>query len=132
MIVVDASAFVEFLTDENGLARAVAEELYRDGEWVCPSHTTIEVASALRGLWLGGRSTKAEFLSRMSALGQLDPDLVAAGPLLPRIVDLAENASPYDAAYVALAEHLRAPLITTDGKLARISSGSADVRVLTA
>ena len=132
MIAVDASAFVELLTDENGLARAVAEVLHEDGEWACPEHTITEVASALRGLWLGHRSTFPEFEARISALGRLEPVSYPVTQLLPRIVQLAPNASPYDAAYLALAEQLRATLVTMDRKLARVPGVLATVRVIDA
>lgn len=39
-------------------------------------------------------------------------------PLAPRIWDLRDNLTPYDAAYVALAEALRCPLVTADRRLA--------------
>jgi len=39
-------------------------------------------------------------------------------PFLAEILDL-RRFSAYDAAYVVLAAHLRAPLLTTDAKLAR-------------
>jgi predicted nucleic acid-binding protein len=39
-------------------------------------------------------------------------------PLLPRIWELRDNVTTYDAAYVALAEVLGATLLTTDNKLA--------------
>lgn len=39
--------------------------------------------------------------------------------LLPRILQLHANFSAYDACYVALAEHLGAPFITADDRLAR-------------
>jgi predicted nucleic acid-binding protein len=40
-------------------------------------------------------------------------------PLVPRIWELKENLTAYDAAYVALAEALDAPLVTMDERLAR-------------
>lgn len=39
-------------------------------------------------------------------------------PLLSRMWDLRDDITPYDAAYVALAEQLRATLITCDVRLA--------------
>jgi predicted nucleic acid-binding protein len=39
--------------------------------------------------------------------------------LLPRIFDLRDNFSAYDATYVALAERLVATFVTHDGRLAR-------------
>lgn len=130
MIVIDASAIVELITDENGLAARVGEALYEDPEWVCPAHTVVEVASALRGLWLGGRSSREECEARIAALARIHPVEYSVTPLLERIMELAPNASAYDAAYVALAERLRVPLLTTDAKLARIPEHHADVRVI--
>ena len=42
-------------------------------------------------------------------------------PLLDRIWALRANVTAYDAAYVALAEQLAAPVITCDAKLAAAS-----------
>jgi predicted nucleic acid-binding protein len=50
--------------------------------------------------------------------------------LLPRVLDLSDNFSAPDAAYVALAEHLGAPLLTTDERLARATQAFTDVAVL--
>ena len=50
--------------------------------------------------------------------------------LLARIRALAANATAYDAAHLALAEQLDAPLVTLDGKLARVPGSSARVDVL--
>ena len=43
---------------------------------------------------------------------------MALAPLLDRMWELRANVTAYDAAYVALAEQLTAPLITCDSKLA--------------
>ncbi len=49
--------------------------------------------------------------------------------LLPRIWELRQNVTAYDAAYIALAETLDAPLITTDAKLARASGIRTEVEL---
>lgn len=51
-------------------------------------------------------------------------------PLLPRIWALRDNATAYDAAYLALAEALDAPLITADARLSAASGHTARVEVL--
>lgn len=50
-------------------------------------------------------------------------------PFWARIWQLRDNLTAYDAAYVALAEALDAPLITTDGRLARASGHRATVEL---
>lgn len=46
-------------------------------------------------------------------------------PFVGRAWALRENITAYDAAYVALAEALDAPLLTTDGRLARSTGHNA-------
>lgn len=48
---------------------------------------------------------------------------------VPRIWDLRFNFTAYDAMYVALAEALRAPLVTTDGPLAKAAARFVEVDV---
>jgi predicted nucleic acid-binding protein len=52
-------------------------------------------------------------------------------PLLPRIWGLRENVTPYDAAYVALAEALGVPLLTADARLANAPGIRCEVELLT-
>ncbi len=47
--------------------------------------------------------------------------------LLRRVWELRSNLSAYDGLYVALAEALEAPLVTTDARLARAPGHSARV-----
>jgi len=50
--------------------------------------------------------------------------------LIPRIWELRAILTAYDAAYVALAELLNAPLLTCDTKIASASGHSARVEVM--
>ncbi|WP_340540696.1 type II toxin-antitoxin system VapC family toxin [Nocardioides sp. GXZ039] len=76
-----------------------------------PSLLGVEVTAALRGLALGGHATpeRAELALRdldAAAIARHDPT-----PLLPRVWELRADLTPYDAAYVALADppdHARA------------------------
>jgi predicted nucleic acid-binding protein len=50
--------------------------------------------------------------------------------LLPRMLELRSNLSPYDACYVALAERLRAGLLSADEPLRRAVRTRTQVTVL--
>jgi predicted nucleic acid-binding protein len=52
-----------------------------------------------------------------------------ADPHLMRAAELFHNFTAYDALYVALAEKLRATLLTRDARLSRASGHKADVHV---
>lgn len=123
MIVVDASAMVEAL-----IGREADDELLdalTDGV-SAPHLLDVEVLSVLRGLLRGGKldPAAAEQARREHFLFAIDRFEVA--PLSDRIWQLRHQYTSYDAAYLALAEALEAPLLTCDGKL---DSGGHDARV---
>jgi len=49
---------------------------------------------------------------------------------LSRIWELRHNVTAYDAAYLALAEALAAPLVTRDAKLASVSGHQAQIEFM--
>ena len=51
-------------------------------------------------------------------------------PLVERMWEMRENVSGFDAAYVALAEALDAPLVTTDRRLARTRGHTARIEAI--
>lgn len=120
-LVVDASAVTEILVEHDPVRRAaVVAAVGDDSHWVVPEHLVIEVMSALRGRWLGGHLTRAEFEAAVEAVSRFEFDVWPTAGLIPRIVELAANATVYDAAYLALAEELGCSLVTADAKLARV------------
>ena len=54
----------------------------------------------------------------------------AVFPLLSRVWELRDNLTAYDACYVALAEALRAPLLTADARLAAAAGIRCTVTVV--
>ncbi|HWH97737.1 MAG TPA: type II toxin-antitoxin system VapC family toxin [Pseudolysinimonas sp.] len=118
MLVLDSSAFVA-LELERATPEVVAA-LARSGHWVVPEHFRVEAFNALRGLWFGRKLDDARFERSTRRLQVLDLDVWPTAPLLPRIRELATNATAYDAAYLALAEELSCPLVTADEKFARV------------
>ena len=120
MIVVDASALVEWMTNACGRAGTIARYLAVDPHWVVPEHFLLEATSAFRGLWLAGRLNDNTFDAALESLAVYELDVWPTRTLLPRIRQLAHNATAYDAAYLALAENVMSPLLTTDAKLASV------------
>lgn len=120
MIVVDASAIVELIQGADAERDRIVRMLAQDDHWVVPEHFTVETAHALRGRILIGRSDPDRFLAAIARLEDLALDVWPTRPLLARIAELADNATAYDAAYLALAEELHAPLVTADAKFARV------------
>jgi predicted nucleic acid-binding protein len=118
-IVADASALVEYLlrTPRSGPVASIVEnaESFLDVPALCD----VEVTAALRRLAISG-SAEVERV-RQALADYLDLRLIRHGHqlLLPRILELRENFSAYDAAYVALAERLGASFLTADEPLAR-------------
>jgi predicted nucleic acid-binding protein len=123
--VVDASAFVEYLLGTDAGVR-VAGHLHEVPSFDAPQLIDAEVVSALRRLELEGA------VRSLRALEALDDLLLAPivryplRPLLPRIWEVRRTLSAYDASYVALAEALATPLLTTDGRLARAHGHRAE------
>ena len=116
MIVADASALVEILVREPAdelILRVNAEDLH------CPHLVDVEVMHALRSLDARGEITTGDVRRAMSDLERLPIERHGHAGLRGRMWELRKNVSAYDAAYVALAEALDAPVVTVDSRLAR-------------
>jgi predicted nucleic acid-binding protein len=115
VIVLDTSALVEFLVGADQFAEMVRSATA--GEVLAAPHAVdLEIASALRGLVQGGKLPADEAQRALDLLGAIGMRRYDHLPLLARIWELRHNMWPYDAAYVALAESLRIPLVTVDAK----------------
>lgn len=118
MIVLDASAAIEWLLVRD-LGAAVAARFSDPAVTVhAPSLLGVEVAAALRGLVLGGHARPERASLALADLAASDIALHDPTPLLPRAWELRDNLTPYDAVYVALAEILDATLVTADARIA--------------
>ena len=132
MIVVDASAVVEYLRgDEAGeAARAWLEA--EEGAVHAPALMDVEVAQVLRRLVMLGEMDAGRGGASIEILAEMPVSRQPILPLLPRMWELRHGVTPYDAAYLALAEALGCPLVTFDRALARVPGRRADVRLLVA
>ena len=95
-----------------------------------PSHVDLEVSSFLRGVERGRLASRERVTESLGLFLALPLDLHEPRALVPRAWALRSNLTSYDAAYVALAEALDAPLLTLDGALARAVAHHTGVPVI--
>jgi predicted nucleic acid-binding protein len=130
VIVVDASALLEFLL-QTPLGIRIEARLFRDqDEFHSPHLADVEVAQGLRRLVRTGELSPDRAAEAIADLADLDLHRHAHIDLLTRAWKLRENVTAYDAMYVALAEALDAPLVTCDTPLAKAPGHRAHIEVI--
>lgn len=128
MIVVDASVVAVALLDDGEGGSRVRERL-ADETLAAPEIMDLEVLSMLRRIDHRGVLTARRAALAMTDLADLAVRRTSHTLLLPRCWELRGSVSPYDAAYVALAEVLDVPLYTADRRLARASGPRCHIEV---
>jgi predicted nucleic acid-binding protein len=129
VIVVDASALVEW-TLRSAAGRAVTAHLEtHEGSTHAPSFVVVEAANALRRL--AARELIDDLRADVSFYAVHTLPLTRHDPaaFMRRAWALRASLTSYDAVYVALAESLRAPLLTCDARMARSHGHTAEVTV---
>lgn len=130
MIVVDASAMLEFLL-QTPLGARVEARLFRDEEeFHSPHLLDVEVTQGLRRLVRSGEVSATRAAEAIEDLSDLDLHRHAHLNLLTRAWQLRENVTAYDAMYVALAESLDATVITCDSPLAKAPGHRARIEAI--
>lgn len=130
MIVVDASALLEFLL-QTPLGTRVEARLFRDEDEIHGPHLVdVEVTQGLRRLVRAGEVSPARAAEVLADLAGLDLHRHAHLDLLARAWKLRENITAYDAMYVALAEALDATIVTCDGQLAKAPGHHARIEAI--
>jgi predicted nucleic acid-binding protein len=130
VIVVDASALLEFLL-QTPLGTRVEARLFREAEeFHSPHLVDVEVTQGLRRLVRSGEVTAARAAEAIADLVDLDLHRHAHLDLLTRVWRLRETITVYDAMYLALAEALDATVITCDVPLARTPGQRARIEAV--
>jgi len=129
VIVIDASALVGMLGKEDEGARRLTRRLIGE-ELVAPHLVDVEVLSGVRRALRIGLIRPERAAQALADLASLPLRRVGHTSLLRRAWELRDNLSAYDATYVALAEHLRAPLLTADVRLAGAPGVRCDVQLV--
>ena len=129
MIVLDASAVVDWLL-RTSVGQRIEQRIYAGQDTLHTVHLLdVEFAQVLRRLVREGSLTARRAEEAIEDMAALRITRYAPVLLLQGIWRLRQNLSAYDAAYVALAEKLRAPLITRDKRIAGAPGHTAIVEV---
>lgn len=130
MIVVDASVLVDVVL-HIGAADAIESRLLPSDEMVHVPHLAdLEVTQVVRRRTIGGLLTVSRGRMAIDDLASLPLFRHPHDFLLPRVWELRDNISAYDAVYIALAEYLAAPLLTRDRRLANAPGHAARINLI--
>jgi len=132
VIVLDASAAVELVLWTERADRIAARALDPAQRLHAPHLIDIEVVQVLRRLHLARELTLERAELAFTDFEKLVVERHAHRSLLRRVWALRSVMSAYDAAYVALAEGLSAPLLTCDEKLSRSHGHDAHIELIAA
>jgi predicted nucleic acid-binding protein len=128
VIVVESSAMVDALVGAD--AHPELLELLATEDLHSPSLLDFEVASALRGHALAGKLSEPRLDEALTDFAAFRVEHYPMTDQLRSVVALRNNFTVYDAAYVVLAQALRAPIVTADAKLLEASRIGVDVQVI--
>lgn len=125
MIVLDASAAVLALLNDGDARRSLATETV-----AVPHLADSEVVHAVRALRLRGEVGADDAGVALARWARLGLRRFAAVGHIPRIWELRDNLTAYDATYVALAEALACRLVTADARLAQAPGPTCAITVV--
>lgn len=130
MVVVDASALLNALLPTSR-RDAIVDRLASPGVSAHAPHIIdLEIAHTLRRLEGVGRFDRTAGRAFLDAHRSFAIERHAHEDFLGRIWDLRHNLTAYDAAYVALAEALDSPLLTSDRRLAASTGHQARIELV--
>jgi len=130
VIVIDASALLEAL-GQTSVAPRVEARVITAGETLHAPHLIdVEVAQVLRRWVAAGDISQERGREALADLAAFSITRYPHSALLPRIWELRGKLTVYDAAYVALAEALDAPLLTRDRRLAAAPGHTAKIELV--
>ena len=129
MLVIDASCLYEVLAD-TARADEVRAWLTADPEHAAPSVVDVEVVSVIRRDHMLGRLDATSAAQAVADLRDWPGERFSHQPLLERVWELRRSIRAWDGFYVALAEVLRATLLTSDARLGSAAGPRCRIEVL--
>lgn len=130
MIVLDASAVIEWLLQSPAGLKIEQRILLRGESLHAPHLLDVEVAQVFRRYVRDKTVTSERGQEALEDFSEVPLTRYPHDFMIPRIWELRATLTAYDAAYVALAELLDAPLLTCDRKIAAAPGHDAKVEVV--
>jgi predicted nucleic acid-binding protein len=130
MIVIDSSAIIEVLLQTRAASR-IEPRIFASGETLhAPQLIDLEVAQVLRRYCTSGELNPNRGREAVADFSDFPITRYPHDIFLPRIWELRQNLTAYDAIYVALAEILSVPLLTRDKRLSSAPGHSAMIELI--
>lgn len=131
MLVLDTSATIDFLLGMEPNTSDIAHYLSeKDASLVAPHLIDAEVGQVLRRYVLHEELSVKRAKEALIDFQDMALTRYPHGPLLDRAFALHKNVTFYDALYLALAEALKCPLLTSDVRLANIPRCQANIELV--
>jgi len=130
VIVTDASIVANALGDDGADGATARAVLRAERDLAAPDLVDVETVSVLRRRWLNGDLTARRFRSAITDLGDLAIMRHPTLPFMSRAYELRANVTPYDAAYIGLAEALDCDLVTADVRLAKAPGPRCKIHIV--
>lgn len=128
-IIIDASVVLAALTSRGPVGEWAEQQLIAGDHLAAPEHLYVEVANVLRRAELARQLDPTAAALAFNDLRHMPIQTVPFAPLAERVWALRANLTAYDAAYVAAAEGLDAPLATLDMKLVNAPGPTCKFRI---
>ena len=126
MIVVDASVIIHVLVDA-AVEPNIIDRLESSNGLLAPHLIDLEVINGIRKQLFLKNINVRQADTAIDDFHSMTIDRRATHMFIDRIWELRSNLTPYDAAYVALAEMVDLPLITRDSKIAKVKGLKAPI-----
>lgn len=123
-VVVDCSALFDYVVTDVG---ADLETALSERAWHAPQLIDFEFLATLRRHVIHDQLGSSDATERLSYFSNLSIERHSVELLRHRVWSLRHSFSAYEASYVALAEALGIPLVTSDLRLARTAARYCDV-----
>jgi predicted nucleic acid-binding protein len=104
---------------DRAVAPQISDDLRRNRPVVVPAHFEADAYAGFRRMVSAGRIERGKLTRALADLADLVHERFPLPPLLDGAYRLFDQVGAHDAFYVVLARAHEAPLLTTDGGLAR-------------